>query len=189
MSEVMLGNTLYYATNDGKYIMQGNLIELATRTDLTEERMKGIRKDLLGKVDEKDMIVFSAPEERHVITVFTDIDCGYCRKLHKEVGDFNKRGISVHYVAFPRSGLNSPSFKKAVTVWCSEDRNDAMTRAKNGEDLAEVTCDNPVGAEYQLGQQVGVQGTPAILLEDGSLLPGYVPAERLAAELDKRPKS
>jgi thiol:disulfide interchange protein DsbC len=189
LSEVLLGSNVYYATNDGKYILQGSLIELATRTDLTEERMKGVRLDVLGKVDEKDMIVFAAPEERHVITVFTDIDCGYCRKLHQEVGEFNKRGISVHYLAYPRSGPQAPSFQKAVSVWCSKDRNDALTRAKAGKEVTADACDSPVQAQFEIGQQVGVTGTPAILLEDGSLLPGYVPAERLAAELDKKSKS
>ena len=186
MSEVLLGNQVYYATNDGKYILQGNLIELATRTDLTEERLKGIRLALLDEVATQDMIVFAAPQERHVITVFTDIDCGYCRKLHREVGDYNKHGISVHYLSFPRSGLNSPSYKKAVAVWCSKDRNQAMTLAKNGETVPDVNCDNPVQKEYLLGQRVGIQGTPAIVLEDGSLLPGYVPADKLARELESR---
>ncbi len=185
VSEVIMGANLYYATNDGKYLMQGSLIDLKTRVDLSSERLNGVRLGILNKVDQKGMIIFPASEERHVITVFTDIDCGYCRKLHQEVGEFNKRGITVRYLAFPRTGVNSPSFNKAENVWCSKDRQDALTRAKAGEELPAVKCDNPVGAQLELGQQLGVNGTPALFLEDGELLPGYVPAEKLAAELDR----
>jgi len=185
LSEVMLGNSVYYASNDGKYILQGSLIELATRTDLTEERMKGVRLGLVNEIDSKDMIIFAAPEEKHVITVFTDIDCGYCRKLHSEIGEFNKRGISVHYLSYPRNGLKAPSYHKAVSVWCSKDRNAALTLAKSGGEIPELNCDNPVREQFMLGQKIGVQGTPAILLEDGSLLPGYLPADRMAEKLEQ----
>jgi thiol:disulfide interchange protein DsbC len=186
MSEVIMGSELYYASNDGRYIIQGgSLIDMNTRIDLSEERLKGIRHRLLSKVDQKDEIIFPASKERHVITVFTDIDCGYCRKLHKEINEYNKLGISVRYLSFPRTGLNSPSYLKAESVWCSKDRNDALTRAKAGENLPPGKCDNPVRRELELGQQLGVNGTPAIFLEDGTLLPGYVPAAKLAAELDR----
>jgi thiol:disulfide interchange protein DsbC len=181
-----MGTELYYASNDGKYIIQGgSLIDLDRRVDLSEERLKGIRLGMLSKVDQKDEIIFPASKERHVITVFTDIDCGYCRKLHKQIKDYNARGISVHYLSFPRSGVNTPSFFKAEAVWCSKDRKDALTRAKAGETLPPGKCDNPVRTEMELGEQLGVNGTPAIFLEDGTLLPGYIPPARLAAELDR----
>jgi thiol:disulfide interchange protein DsbC len=186
LSEVIMGTELYYASNDGKYIIQGgSLIDLDRRVDLSEERLKGIRLGMLSKVDQKDEIIFPASKERHVITVFTDIDCGYCRKLHKQIKDYNARGISVHYLSFPRSGVNTPSFFKAEAVWCSKDRKDALTRAKAGETLPPGKCDNPVRTEMELGEQLGVNGTPAIFLEDGTLLPGYIPPARLAAELDR----
>jgi len=117
--------------------------------------------------------------------VFTDIDCGYCRKLHGEIDQFNAKGITVRYLAFPRSGIGAPSYNKAVSVWCDKDPQAAMTRAKNGETLPKADCDNPVKEQYELGQLIGVQGTPAIIMEDGALLPGYVPAAKLAAALDK----
>jgi thiol:disulfide interchange protein DsbC len=186
ISEVIMGTNLYYATDDGKYIFQGNLIDLGTRVNLSEERLRGIRLSLLKKVDQKDMIIFPAAKEKHVITVFTDIDCGYCRKLHKEIKQYTSRGISVHYLSFPRSGANTPSFYKAEAVWCSKDRKEALTRAKLGESIPVVKCDNPVRKEMELGDELGVTGTPAIFLEDGTLLPGYVPAPQLAAELDRR---
>ncbi len=186
VSEVVIGGKLFYVSNDGKYLMQGSLIELATRTNLSEKRLDGIRLAAMKELKETEMIVFPAKEQRHVITVFTDIDCGYCRKLHAEIDQYNALGITVRYLMYPRSGPNSPSFNKAVSVWCNEDRQQALTRAKAGETLAQVTCDNPVASNYSLGERMGVRGTPAILLENGELLPGYLPAAKLASELKKR---
>ena len=116
--------------------------------------------------------------------MFTDIDCGYCRKLHGEMDKYNAEGITVRYLMFPRAGIDSPSYKKAVTVWCNKDQQDAMTRAKAGENLPNASCDNPVKEEYELGQLIGVRGTPAIIMEDGAMLPGYVPAARLVKALE-----
>lgn len=185
VSEVLVGPRLFYITNDGKYLLQGSLIDIATRTDIGEERRNGIRLAAINKLGEDKMIVFPAKDSRHTITVFTDIDCGYCRKLHGEIDQFNANGITVRYLAFPRSGIGAPSYNKAVSVWCDKDPQAAMTRAKNGETLPKADCDNPVKEEYELGQLIGVQGTPAIVMEDGALLPGYVPAAKLAAALDK----
>ena len=184
MSEVLIGMNVYYVTNDGKYILDGRLIDIETLTDLTEQRVSTVRKQTLGKVDEKSMIVFPAKEARHTVTVFTDIDCGYCRKLHNEIADYNRAGITVRYLSYPRGGPNSGSFNKAVSVWCADDRNNAMTLAKAGKDLPPKTCDNPVRDHFDLGMEMGLRGTPAIITEDGAMLPGYVPAKKLATELD-----
>ena len=186
ISEVMVGMNIFYVSNDGKYLMQGKLIEMASRTDLTEQRLGKVRLKSLADVGEKSMIVFPAKQQRHTITVFTDIDCGYCRKLHNEMAAYNAEGITVRYLSFPRSGPNSPSFDKAVSVWCADDRNDAMTRAKTGGALKDKKCDNPVNDHINLGVAMGVRGTPAILMEDGSLLPGYVPAKKLVKQLDSQ---
>lgn len=184
VSEVLIGPRLFYITNDGKYLLQGSLIEIATRKDIGEERRNGIRMEAVNALGEENMIVFPAKNSRHTITVFTDIDCGYCRKLHNEIDQFNANGITVRYLAFPRSGIGSPSYDKAVSVWCGKDRQAAITRAKAGETLPKADCENPVKEEYELGQLIGVNGTPAIVLEDGTLLPGYIPAEKLAKALD-----
>ena len=184
VSEVLIGPRLMYISNDGKYLLQGSLIDLKTRTDISEERRNGIRMDALNELGEEKMIVFPAKEQKHTITVFTDIDCGYCRKLHGEMDKYNAEGITVRYLMFPRAGIDSPSFNKAVTVWCSKDQQDAMTRSKSGENLPNASCDNPIKEEYELGQLLGVQGTPAIIMEDGAMLPGYVPAARLAKVLE-----
>lgn len=184
VSEVLVGPRLMYVSNDGKYLLQGSLIDLNTRVDISEERRDGIRLDAINELGEDKMIVFPAKEQKHVITVFTDIDCGYCRKLHAEMDKYNEEGITVRYLMFPRAGVDSPSYKKAVTVWCSKDQQDAMTRAKNGENLPNQSCDNPIKEEYELGQLIGVRGTPAIVMDDGGMLPGYVPAARLAKALE-----
>ncbi len=184
VSEVLVGPRLLYISNDGRYLLQGSLIDLETRKDISEERRKGIRLDAINKVGTDNMIVFPAEKERHTITVFTDLDCGYCRKLHKEIDQFNAEGITVRYLMFPRAGIGSPSYDKAVSVWCADDRRAALTHAKLGEDVAPRKCDNPVKDQYELGEQLGVTGTPALILDNGELLPGYVPAKRLAQALD-----
>jgi thiol:disulfide interchange protein DsbC len=184
VSEVLVGPRLFYISNDGKYLLQGSLIDLETRKDISEERRKEIRLAAINEVGSDNMIVFPAEKERHTITVFTDIDCGYCRKLHKEIDQFNAEGITVRYLMFPRSGIDSPSFDKAVSVWCADDRRTALTRAKAGEKITPRKCDNPVKDQYELGGMLGVTGTPALILDNGELLPGYVPAKRLAQALD-----
>ena len=186
VSEVLIGPRLFYVTNDGKYLFQGSLIEIASRTDVSEERRKSIRLDAVNSISEDDMIIFPAKEPRHTITVFTDIDCGYCRKLHREVDQFNASGITVRYLMYPRSGVNTPSYYKAVSVWCEDDRNAALTNSKAGKTLPRANCDNPVKAHMELGELLGVTGTPAIILDDGELMPGYVPAVRLAKALDNK---
>jgi len=184
VSEVLVGPRLFYISDDGKYLLQGSLIDLDTRKDISEERRKGIRLDAINKVGIDNMIVFPAEKERHTITVFTDLDCGYCRKLHKEIDQFNAEGITVRYLMFPRAGVGSPSYDKAVSVWCADDRRAALTHAKAGEEITPRKCDNPVKDQYELGGQLGVTGTPALILDNGELLPGYVPAKRLAKALD-----
>jgi thiol:disulfide interchange protein DsbC len=184
VSEVQVGPRLFYVTNDGRYLLQGSLIDLQTRQDISEERRKSFRLEALNEFGEQNMIVFPAKNPRHTITVFTDVDCTYCRKLHKEINRYNDLGITVRYLLYPRSGANTPSYHKAVTVWCNENRQDALTRAKAGEELERRDCPNPILALMDLGQAVGLQGTPAIVLDDGEMVPGYVPPEKLAQALD-----
>ncbi|MGD2137160.1 MAG: bifunctional protein-disulfide isomerase/oxidoreductase DsbC [Gammaproteobacteria bacterium] len=184
LSEVLIGPKLFYMTNDGKYLFQGSLIDIKTRTDISEQRRKVVRLEAVDNVGEDNMIIFPAKDERHKITVFTDVDCGYCRKLHKEIDKYNNKGITVRYLMFPRSGKDTPSYYKAVSVWCSDDRREALTRAKAGETLPRAECSNPVNSHMDLGKLLGIQGTPAIVLDDGELVPGYVPPNRLAQVLD-----
>ena len=186
VSEVLVGARLFYISDDGRYLLQGSLIDLESRKDISEERRKGIRLDAVNKLGSDNMIVFPAEKERHTITVFTDIDCGYCRKLHNEIDQYNAKGITVRYMMYPRSGVGTPSYNKAIAVWCEKDRQDALTRSKAGEELKGGTdCANPVQEHFELGQMIGVRGTPALVLDDGEMLPGYIPAGKLSKALDE----
>jgi thiol:disulfide interchange protein DsbC len=181
----LAGGTQLYATADGHYLIAGDLYEMGDGlVNVAEQNRDAKRRELIAGVSLSDMAVFPATTQRRaVLTVFTDVDCGYCRKFHQEVPELNRMGVEVRYLAYPRSGIGSPSYDKLVTAWCSKDRQDAITRMKRGEDLPAKTCDNPVAQEYELGHLAGLQGTPAIVLEDGRMLPGYMPASALGQVL------
>ena len=180
------GGTILYGTEDGRFLFAGDMYELtdASLVNLAETRRSGMRRDLMNSVSRDEMLVF-APEgaTKASITVFTDVDCGYCRKLHQEVPALNSSGVEVRYVAYPRAGVGSESYNKIVSAWCAKNPQQALTDVKAGKTIPQSTCDNPVAGQYDLGQRVGVTGTPAIVLEDGRLLPGYMPAADLVAAL------
>jgi thiol:disulfide interchange protein DsbC len=188
--EVAVGAQVVYLSEDGRYMVRGELIDLMTGQNMTGERQNELQTALANRLskefDEARMVVFSPENPRHTITVFTDIDCGYCRKLHREIEDYNKRGIKVRYMFYPLAGPGSDSWAKADAVWCSPDRNKAMTRAKLGEAVtATQPCqDTPAAKHFELGSQLGVRGTPTIVTEDGQILGGYLPADQLQAYLD-----
>lgn len=182
--EVTYGSQLLYISEDGRYLIQGHILDVAARKDLTEARQGELRKAAIDKIGEDKMVVFAADKPKHTVTVFTDIDCGYCRKLHSEIKETNALGISVRYLFFPRSGPDTESYYKAESVWCAEDRNQALTDAKNGKDPARKSCDNPIDEHMKLVRDFGLQGTPAIVLEDGRIIPGYMPAKKLQAALE-----
>lgn len=184
--EVVVGPRVVYVSGDGRYLLQGSIIDVHTRTNITEVKQAEAKKAAMAQVSEDSMIVFSPKDYKHTMTVFTDIDCGYCRKLHQEMEDYNKEGIRVRYLFYPRAGVGSPSFQKAVNVWCAQDRHKAMTAAKAGEDVEVNNCENPVRTHLQLGEAMGVTGTPAIVLDSGEMLPGYIPAKRMGAYLNQR---
>ena len=183
--EVSSGTEIGYVSTDGRFYIDGDVFDMASRSNLTEDRRKTARAGLVKSIRDDRAIVFSPKGYVYTINVFTDIDCGYCRKLHQEIGVFNELGIRVRYVFYPRSGPGTESWAKAEAVWCSPDRNAAMTRAKRGETVEAEPCGTtPVADQYKLGNEVGVRGTPAIVTDTGEMLPGYVPAGRLAAYLD-----
>ncbi len=177
--EVRIGSKIAYVSADGRYLLQGEIIDLSTDRNLTESRREGLRRDVLGGMSEADMIVFSPPKPTSTITVFTDIDCGYCRKLHKQIADYNALGIKVRYMYFPRTGPGTESWTKAEQVACAKDRQSALTRSKLGEVLTDKPCQpNPVAQHFETGKDFGLQGTPAIVLDTGELIGGYLdPAE------------
>lgn len=183
--EVVLGGQVLYVSNDGKYLLSGAMWDVAKKQNLTDLRFAQLRKDALASLGEDKRIVYKAKDPKHRVTVFTDIDCGYCRKLHQQMADYNNAGITVEYLFFPRSGVGTESFKKAVAVWCAADRNDALTQAKNGVALENKTCANPVTEEFELGRKIGVSGTPAIITDDGTQIGGYLTPEQMLARLDQ----
>lgn len=184
--EIVSGSEILYLTEDGQFVFQGDIVDLEAKNNLTEVRRNDLRSKAVSAVEEKDMVVFApANEAQHTVTVFTDIDCGYCRKLHNEIAEYTQKGIKVRYLMFPRAGFNSESYHKAVSVWCAEDRQGAMTQAKRGESVPPKKCPNPVQEQTQLGRSLGVQGTPSIVLENGQMIPGYVPAAQLAQMLNE----
>lgn len=186
--EVIMPPQILYVTSDAKYVVSGNIINAESGENLSMPQRDKVRAQAVEMLGEDSMIVFAPKQVKHTITVFTDIDCGYCRKLHNEIAEYNKLGIKVRYAAFPRAGIGSPSYKKAVSVWCASDRKAAMTRAKSGDNVEEKDCKNPVLDHYQMGEQLGVTGTPSLVLEGGQVVPGYVPADRLFKGLEDQAK-
>jgi len=183
--EVISEMTVLYVSLDGKFATEGDIIDLEEKKNLTENTRNHVRNNAINGIGEKSMIVFAPDKPRHTITVFTDVDCHYCRKLHKEVPTLNDAGITVRYLAFPRAGIPSDTYNKMVSIWCAEDPRKAMTDAKNGKTIPTKECANPIQEHLALGGKVGVRGTPAIILEDGTLLSGYLPASRLEKLLNK----
>ena len=177
-----------YASKDGNFFLYGEMyaIKNGELLNTTKQEISLNRKAILdSELSEKDFITFAATDEKHVITVFTDVDCGYCRKFHGEIEDYNAQGITVNYVAFPRSGLESESYNKIVSAWCSSDPKGTLTALKEGRDPALKLCqDHPVENHYLLGQRIGITGTPAIISSSGDLLPGYLPPMELLKKLN-----
>jgi len=185
--EVIAAGQLVYVSEDGKYLLQGSLIDVGQRKDLMQgsPALAGYRRNLLKSVKDSDKIVFAPANPRYTVNVFTDIQCGYCRKLHSQIADYNKLGIAVQYLAWPRMGLGSQDHKDMISVWCAADRKKALTEAKQTGRVAARDCTNPVNMEYDIGQRLGISGTPAVFAPDGSQIGGYLPPAEMRAALDK----
>jgi thiol:disulfide interchange protein DsbC len=184
--EVRRGADIVYMSRDGKYVFTGDLYEVATHKDLTEARQRELRRQLIDAVPESQMLVFSPPKPKYTVTVFTDVDCVYCRAFHRQIATYNQLGVRVRYVFFPRTGPNTASWYRAEQVWCSTDRKTALTRAKLGEPLAaKPTCANPVAREYALGEAIGLEGTPGVVAANGAMLGGYLAPDALLEALQQ----
>jgi len=182
--QVQINSDIVYVTDDGQYLLQGQIMDIDTKANITDQAKSGIRLTLLTDLKQDEQITFAPEEPKYDLLVFTDIDCGYCRKLHNEMKGYNEQGIAIHYMAFPRAGIGSNSYDKFVSVWCSDDQKEALTLAKNGTDPLPQKCPNPIADQYELGREVGVTGTPALVTSDGTLIPGYMPPEQLRQRLD-----
>ncbi|EPF13690.1 MULTISPECIES: bifunctional protein-disulfide isomerase/oxidoreductase DsbC [Cedecea] len=181
MKTVLTDSGVLYVTEDGKHVIQGPLYDVsgAQPINVTNQLLTGKLNAL-----EKEMIIYKAPKEQHVITVFTDITCGYCHKLHEEISDYNALGITVRYLAFPRQGLQSQAESDMKSIWCAKDRNKAFDAAMKGGNVAPASCDINLANHYNLGVQFGVQGTPAIVLSNGTMIPGYQGPKEMKQMLD-----
>lgn len=187
--QVHVGSRVAYITHDGRYLLQGDLYDLETNRNLTEDTRASTRIGMLAEVPADQMMVFPAAdgEPKHSITIFTDIDCGYCRQFHREIEQVNNLGVEVRYLFYPRTGPNTDSWAKAEKVWCSgtDLRNDALTRAKLGGQVPESGCDTtPVGSHWDLGHAIGVTGTPSIIAPNGEIIGGYMAPDMLLERLE-----
>lgn len=191
--EVMASGQLLYISEDGKYLINGRLFDITNGivnlSDQTKERIDAqknpYRKAELAKLPNDDFIVFKADDEKFRISVFTDVDCGYCRQLHREMENYNDLGITVQYLGFPRAGIGSPSHAKLRSIWCSDDPNAAMNKGKIQREFGSATCDDPLAEHMNLVRNFGISGTPAIILQSGRLLPGFVPPAQLLQMLEQ----
>lgn len=188
--EVTMGGLIAYVSEDGKYLLSGNVYDLDTQVNLTASRRNAARAKALAGVPESQMIVFGPQAAKMTVTVFTDIDCGFCRKFHQQIADVNKAGVRVRYMLYPRTGPGTESWKKAEQVWCAGDRRDALTRAKRGEALKSKNCgDAAVQTQYQLGSDLGVEGTPAIFTQTGDYIGGFLTPEELLHSIQESQKT
>ncbi len=183
--EVAMGAELAYVSADGRFLIAGDMYDMDSRTNLTEAGRQKARVAVISKLDEREMIVFKPAKVKHTITVFTDVDCGYCRKLHSEIAQLNERGVQVRYLAYPRAGPGSEDWAKMEAVWCSMDRKKAITDAKAGREVKAQQCSTPVAKQFKLGEQMGVRGTPAIFTNNGDYIGGYLSPDQMSKELDR----
>ncbi|HEY0681045.1 MAG TPA: DsbC family protein [Steroidobacter sp.] len=183
--EVSMGAEVAYVSADGRFLIAGDMYDMDSRTNLTENGRQKARVGALAKLDERDMIVFKPAKVKHTITVFTDVDCGYCRKLHSEIEQLNERGVQVRYLAYPRAGPGTDDWAKMEAVWCSMDRKKAITDAKAGREVKAQQCAAPVAKQFKLGEQMGVRGTPAIFTNNGDYIGGYLTPDQMSQELDR----
>lgn len=183
--EVIADGTVIYVSEDGKYILSGVLLDVANRKNLTEVAGATVRKTILSEIPQDQKIVYAtAGKPKHRVTVFTDVSCHYCQELHKQMKAYQDLGIQVEYVAFPRGGTQSPVYGQMISVWCSKDKKTAIDAAYQGKPVASVPCDNPVATQYELGDKIGIEGTPAIYSESGLQVGGFLPPDQLLAALD-----
>ena len=181
--EVVVGSQVVYMSVDARYMIEGDLYNLVTKENVSEQAKSVIRLAAINKLGSDKMVVYKPETVKNIITVITDIDCPYCRRLHNEIPDYMKNNVEVRYIFMPLKG--TADMKKTVSVWCSDNQQQALDIAKSGGEVEEKTCDNPIQEHLKLARELGVRGTPAIVLDNGELLPGYVPVAKLVAQLRK----
>ena len=180
------GSIVAYISADGRYLLQGDLIDLDNQVNLSEVSRNDARRDLMATIEDNETILFSPAKVKYRVSVFTDVDCTYCRRLHSQIDEYLAHGIEVRYLLYPRNGPASAAWSTSEDVWCASDRNAALTKAKLDQAFSSATCDSSaVQNHFVLGRDVGLSGTPAIVLDDGTLISGYLPPDQLKARLDQ----
>lgn len=179
--ELIADGQLYYIDKAGEYLLDGNLIQLSNRMNLTEARLGTLHVGMLAEIGEENMLIYEPKtESKRSLTIFTDISCGYCRRLHAELDTLMEEGVRVRYLLFPRAGLGSQGHKDLESVWCADDPQAAMTNAKAGGKIVPMTCNNPIEQHVALAERVGLRGTPLMYLDSGERIPGYREATIIA---------
>lgn len=181
--EVVYGPDLLYVSDDGRYLIQGDVFDLTADKNITEAKRAAGRRAVMAQIDESQKIIFAPENPKYKVTVFTDVDCTYCRRLHSEINNYTDKGIAIEYVFSPRS---QRSLAKAISVWCADDQKAAMSQAKKGQPLPQKSCDNPIALHTRVANEMGISGTPMIVLESGQVVNGYVPADRLLQVLESQ---
>lgn len=181
--QVVSGSQVVYMTKDARYMIDGDLVDLTNKRNHTEDAKSGIRLTALNTLGEDNMLIYTPEKVKHTVTVVTDINCPYCRRLHDEMDEYLKLGVRVRYIFMPLKGKDD--YNTTVSVWCSKDKNLSLDIAKAGGSIESKTCANPIKKQLELAREIGVRGTPAIILEDGTMLPGYVPIAKLIGEIRK----
>ncbi|MDP5144438.1 bifunctional protein-disulfide isomerase/oxidoreductase DsbC [Rheinheimera baltica] len=181
--QVFTNRGLFFASQDGQYFIEGKILDMSKRELLNDSQMRPYIQQQLAD-SKNDVIEYKAKDEKYVVNVFTDPSCGYCRKLHNDMQGYNDNGITVRYLAFPRGGLGSDTYLQMQNIWCTKDSRGALDAAKEGKKVAAAMCENPVKSQYEMGQSFGISGTPAIILPNGRLIPGYQPPKQLLSQLE-----
>jgi len=184
--EIDFGDSFMYITADGQYAVKGDIIDMFSNTNLTDAKRSSTRLATLSVITDENTIIYPAKKKLTTITVFTDIDCSYCRKLHSQMQGYNDLGITIKYAFYPRAGLGSSSYKKAVSVWCADDKRKALDRAKSGQFVESRDCDNPIKLHMDVANKLGITSTPTLVFEDGQIIPGYIPPDRLLSVMKQR---
>jgi thiol:disulfide interchange protein DsbC len=183
---IQKGSVIAYISSDGRYLLQGDLIDLDNQLNLSEATRTDARRKLMATVTDDEVIAFTPSEVKYSVTVFTDVDCTYCRRLHSQIEEYMAHGIEIRYMLYPRNGPASPSWNTSEEVWCANDRADALTLAKLDKDFKTSKCDSTIVQDhYVIGRDVGLNGTPAIVFDDGTLVAGYLPPDQLAERLEQ----
>lgn len=183
--QVLIGADVLYFTADARYVIRGEIYDLQQRRNITGEQLAQVRVQRLLALTPEEYIEFPAREKKHTVYVFTDTDCGYCRAMHAKINDYNRLGISFRYLAYPRNGLQAETAGIMRRIWCAEDRQEALSLAKRGRAVYAAACADPVDAQYQLGEEMRITGTPAVFSDTGRYLSGYISPEELLVLLQQ----